>query len=100
MVQMAILVSFLNKRTDGISIKKILISLGKFLIASMFMVAAILFIGKFADWENDPKAVKIIFLAAIVFSGIVIYFAICYILRCNEMVYFTDRIKSRLKRLT
>jgi phage shock protein PspC (stress-responsive transcriptional regulator) len=59
------------------------------------MAAVIIFIGTFADWENDPKIIKIIFLAAIVFSGIAIYFISCYILKCNEIVYVVDRIKKR-----
>ena len=99
-VQMLILLTLLNKKTDAINIKKILISLIKFIIASIVMAAVIIFIGTFADWENDSKAIKIIFLTVIVFSGITIYFVLCYILKCNEMVYLADKIKQRLNPLT
>jgi putative peptidoglycan lipid II flippase len=95
-VQMGILMVFLNKRTGGIDIKKILISLLKFIIASIVMAAVIILIGTFVDWENDPKMIKIMFLTAIVFTGIAVYFILCYIFKCDEIVYVTDRIKKRL----
>ncbi|MCL1864211.1 MAG: murein biosynthesis integral membrane protein MurJ [Spirochaetes bacterium] len=95
-VQMSILMVFLNKRTGGIDIKKILISLFKFIIASIIMAAAVIFMGTFVDWKDDPKMIKIIFLTAIVLIGIIIYFSLCYILKCKEIVYFVDKIKKRL----
>jgi putative peptidoglycan lipid II flippase len=95
-VQMAILMVFLNKRTGGIDIRKILISLIKYIIASIVMAAVIIFIGTFIDWANDSKVIKIIILSVIVFTGILIYFAFCYILKCNEIVYLADKIKKRL----
>jgi putative peptidoglycan lipid II flippase len=94
-VQMAILIVLLNKRTEGVDIKKILVSMFKFIIASMVMAAVIIFIGTFADWENDPKIIRIIFLTGIVFIGIIIYFSICYILKCNEIVYVIDKFRKR-----
>jgi putative peptidoglycan lipid II flippase len=101
-VQMSILMILLNKKAAVIDIKKVLISLIKFIFASAVMAVAVIFIATFVDWKDDPKAVRIIFLTAIVFTGIIIYFAVCYILKCNEIVYFADRIKERLikKRLT
>lgn len=95
-VQMGILLVLLNKKTGGIDMKRILISLMKFTIASAVMAALVVWIGSFADWERGSMLIKSIFLTVIIFSGGGVYFLICYMLRSDEMIYFARRIRSRV----
>jgi len=95
-VQMSILLVFLNKRTGGLDFRRIFKSLMKFIAAAAVMAALITWIGTFADWENGSMLVKSIYLTVIVFSGGGVYFAVCYMLRSDEMIYFVRRIRSRL----
>ncbi len=95
-VQMGILLAMLNKKTGGIDMRQILKSLSKFIIAAMVMSALVVWIGSFADWKNGSMLIKTIFLTVIVFAGGGVYFAVCYILRSEEMLYFIRKIKSRI----
>ena len=95
-VQMGILLALLNKKTGGIEIKRILLSLMKFTIASAVMVALIVWIVSFADWKSGSMVIKSIFLVIIVSAGGGVYFSMCYMLRSDEMMYFARRIRSRL----
>ncbi len=94
-VQMGILMVMLNKKTGGIDVAKILKSLMKFVTASLVMAAVVVWIGSFADWESGSVAAKCIFLMIIVFTGGGVYFAVCYILRSEEMMYFIRKIKEK-----
>lgn len=97
-VQIGILFAFLNRKTGGLDVKSIMKSLLKFAAASAVMSAAVVWIASFADWQNDPFLVKLIFLFIIISAGGGIYFALCYILRSTEMLYFVRKIRERLSR--
>jgi putative peptidoglycan lipid II flippase len=92
--QITILFVLLNKKTGGIDLKIVLKSLMKFIAASAVMAALIVWIASFIDWKIDPFRVKFIFLSLIIFVGGVVYFAICYILRSTEMLYFARKIRN------
>jgi putative peptidoglycan lipid II flippase len=94
-VQMSILMVYLNSKTGGIDFRKIFRSLMKYLIASAVMVAYIIYISFFADWEKDSMFRRCVFLFSIVTGGCTVYFFICYILRSREMLYFARVIRSR-----
>lgn len=95
-VQMGILLVLLNKKTGGIDVKRILVSLVKFTIASLVMSGLIVWIGSFADWKNGTMMARSLFLSLIIVSGGGVYFGMCYMLRSDEMMYFARRIRSRL----
>jgi len=95
-VQMGILMALLNKKTGGIDIRRILKSLMKFTVAGVVMAALIVWIGSFADWRNGSMMIRSIFLIIIVSAGGGVYFAICYLLRSDEMMYFARKIRSRI----
>ncbi len=95
-VQMGILLALLNKKAGGIEMNRIIKSLIKFTTASLVMTALILWIGSFADWQHGSMLTKCIFLTVIVFTGSVVYFVMCYILRSEEIIYLAGKIKSRL----
>ena len=95
-VQMGILMAMLNKKTGGVDVSKILMSLIKFTIASAVMAVIIVWIGSYADWKSGSLTVKITFLIIIVFAGGGVYFTMCYLLRSREMLYFVKRIKNRM----
>jgi putative peptidoglycan lipid II flippase len=97
-VQIGILLTFLNKKTGGLDVKSIMKSLLKFAAASAVMSAVVVWIASFADWQNDPFLIKIIFLTLIITAGGGIYFALCYILRSTEMLYFVRKIRERFSR--
>lgn len=94
-VQAAILVLMLNKKTGGIDSRRIFKSLMKFTAASAVMAVMIVWIGSFADWNNGSMLVKCLFLSAIVTIGSVVYFAVCYILRSAEILFLLNRFRSR-----
>jgi len=94
-VQSAILLVMLNRKTGGIDSSRIFKSLMKFTAASAVMALLIVWIGSFADWNNGSMFVRCLFLAIIVLTGSGIYFTVCYILRTDEMLFFWDRIRNR-----
>jgi len=95
-VQMSILMVYLNSKTGGIDFKKIVRSVMKFIIASTVMVALILCISFFVDWEKDSMFTRCIFLLGIVTGGCTVYFGVCYILRSDEMLYFARAVRKRI----
>lgn len=95
-VQMGILMVFLNKKTGGLDLGRIFKSLMKFTVAAAVMAALIIWIASFADWKNGSMLIKTIFLTVIIFAGGGVYFAVCYMLRSDEMLYFARRIRSRI----
>jgi putative peptidoglycan lipid II flippase len=95
-VQMSILMIFLNRKTGGIDFRKILRSIVKFVIASLVMAGLIIFISSFADWEKDSMFRRCIFLFIIVTGGCGVYFTLCYLLRSDEMLYFIRAIRKRI----
>lgn len=95
-VQMSILLIFLNRKTGGIDFRKILRSIVKFVIASVVMAGLIIFISSFADWEKDSMFRRCIFLFFIVTGGCGVYFTVCYLLRSDEMLYFIRAVRKRI----
>lgn len=95
-VQMSILMFFLNSRTGGIDFRKILRSMARFFLASVAMATLILSVSYFVDWGKDPMLKRTLFLFFIVSGGCTVYFTVCYILRSDEMVYFAGVIRKRI----
>lgn len=95
-VQMLILMTRLEKKTGGIDLRQIMKSLIKFIVASLVMSAAVVWLSSFADWEKARFAVRLMWLIVIIFGGGGVYFLCCYLMRADEVIFFVNRIKRRL----
>jgi putative peptidoglycan lipid II flippase len=96
-VQMLILLILLEQKTGGIDVSRIMKSFMKFSVSAILMSAVVLWIASFTDWERAGAAEGIISLAITVTAGGAVYFLFCYILRAEEVLFFINRIKRRLR---
>ena len=99
-VQVFLLALFLKKKMPSLLYKPILKSFVKSLFASLIMGIGIHFLQSLCFSTNSDlsSGTKITNLTILIFSGIIIFFLIARVLRCDEIVSIRDMIRLRLKR--
>ena len=97
-VQMLILIFALQKKIGRIGFKQFMLPVIKYILSGIVMAVVISLIAANIDWLNDALLKRILFLAIIVITGIVVYFLSCFLLKVSEIKIIKDMIIRRLKR--
>ncbi|MDO8682429.1 MAG: murein biosynthesis integral membrane protein MurJ [Armatimonadota bacterium] len=99
-LHMFALMILLRKRTEGLGTKRLAISVGKVCLASAVLGAVCWFakssIAGYADITTKSGAMKVVGVAFV--PSIVVYLAVTWLLRSEEIGFFKTMLRSRLKR--
>ncbi len=91
----------LYRKIGNYHIQKILVTTIKTLIASLVMFSSIFWVSSFDIWTQYGRyGVKTILLSIAILSGMLIFAIFAYILRIEEMQYFIDRVRNKMKNKT
>lgn len=91
------LVFLLKRRLSDWSLTPIITSVSKILLSSVIMGVSVAYMQlKFFPYDSNTGTFNLMIqVSALVISGIIIYCAAAWILRCRELSVFSDLIKSR-----
>lgn len=95
-VQMALLLFWLQKKIGRISPEKIIPALAKYLFSSLVMGGAVYWLSVMVPWDSGGLILKAGSLMAIILSGSIIYFGLCYFLKVEEFTYLKRKMRERL----
>ncbi|MFC1668929.1 murein biosynthesis integral membrane protein MurJ [Spirochaetota bacterium] len=96
-VQIIILLVILQRKIGHIQFGQIFISMLKYIAASIVMGIVIMQLSGLADWVKGSILERILILLLTIFSGGMTYFAVCYLLKVDEIKYLLGKVKGKLK---
>lgn len=92
--QVILLMFFLRKKIGKIGLSSLIFSAGRFVVASLVMLAVCLCIVHQLDWMTASPFFRCLFLFVTIITGILVYALCCYVLRVEEVRYITNKIKQ------
>ncbi|MBN1500516.1 MAG: murein biosynthesis integral membrane protein MurJ [Spirochaetes bacterium] len=95
-LQTVILVFLLRKKIGRINLKYLTVSIFKIVTASCIMTAVVLKIAGLINWDTASLYSKMLYMSYIVISGGAAYFAVCFILRMEEIVGIKNALMKKL----
>ena len=92
-----LLLSILNRKMNGVYIKKLVIFLFKVIPASVAMGMILFVTSRFADFSTSPKPIQLVYLSLQIITGVLIYFIIVIVARVEEAIYVWETVRSKIK---
>ena len=90
-----ILFVILVRRLGGFPLKNLLVSLGRILVASLWMGVFLLYVRIYGNWEHALTSKNLLVLAICVIGGLAVFLLSAYLLRCRELHAMLQLLKSK-----
>lgn len=97
-VQVIFLLFLLNRKMGGMDFTSLRLPVIKFVLASVIMLTVCLAIAGRLDWFAASSPRRCVMLSLIIFAGILVYAAFCYILKVEEARYVAGFVLEKLKK--
>lgn len=97
-VNAVLLLSLLNKRMKGIHLKKLVVFLAKIVPAAVAMGTALYFLNLFMPGVSNSKLTQFINLMFEVLVGMLVYFALVFVLKVEEAEKYKNMLLSVIRK--